>query len=61
MFPRTRGLGQGDFIRTRIYHEYLGSIKIATRLDHISLCKTACVKQRVEQIGRIDGPTDYLT
>ena len=33
--------GQRNFIRTSIYDEYSGSMKIAARLDHISHCETA--------------------
>ena len=42
-----------DLIRTRIFDKHSFSIKIATRLDHISRCQGI--------FGRIVGPTEYLS
>ena len=41
---------------TRIYNRYSGSMKNTKLLDHIRHGKTASV-----QIGRVDGPTEYLS
>ena len=41
MTVSTGGRLEQNLIRTRIYDEYSGSMKITTHLDHISHCKTA--------------------
>ena len=53
--PRSKS-APGNLIRTSVYDEYLGSIKITTHPDHIS----HCIKHTV-QTGRIDRPTEHLS
>ena len=45
-----------NLIRTSMYDTYSDSMKITTRLDHVSHCK-----QHLVQIGRMDGPTECLS
>ena len=52
---RRRVLPLADLLRTSLLDTYSGSMKITTRLDHISHRENRRI-----QIGRMDGPSEYL-